>query len=92
MGTLDIEKFIAGLHEYLGKELSPLVERVKVLESQMAEIKAKGVLFRGVFKTDQTYSRGDLVVRQGSLWACTGDQVTEEPPSHHWTLVSKSHK
>jgi hypothetical protein len=31
---LDVEKFIAGLHEYLGQELGPLAARVKAVEER----------------------------------------------------------
>lgn len=89
-GTLDTEKFIEGLHDYLQREIGPLFKRVDELEKQMVDVKNKGVCFRGVYSEDKEYNRGDLVVRSGAMWACTGDNVTEQPPSHQWTLVSKS--
>lgn len=48
------------------------------------------MLYRGVFKDDQTYVRGDTVTWAGSLWHC--DQPTSEKPgdgSKSWTLCAK---
>lgn len=38
----DLEKFISGLHEYIGKALRPLAERVKALEDREPERGEKG--------------------------------------------------
>jgi integrin beta 3 len=37
---LDVQKFISELHDYIGKAVSPLVEKIAQLEKQIAEFKA----------------------------------------------------
>jgi hypothetical protein len=38
----DVEKFVSGLHDYIGKALSPLATRIKALEERQPEVGAKG--------------------------------------------------
>lgn len=40
---LDYQKFVSGLHDYIGKALNPLVERVKALEDREPIVGEKGV-------------------------------------------------
>ena len=40
--SFDVEKFIDGMHGYLKKELSPIIQRLKALESRQAEKGDKG--------------------------------------------------
>ncbi len=48
------------------------------------------MLYRGVYKDDQAYDRGDTVTWGGSLWHCDAE-TTEKPGegSKSWTLCAK---
>ena len=49
------------------------------------------MIYRGVFKEGQTYTRGDTVTWGGSLWHCDADGTDDKPDgvTKSWTLASK---
>jgi hypothetical protein len=38
--TIDVERLVSGIHEYIGRALTPLVERIKTLESRITELES----------------------------------------------------
>lgn len=87
-GTIDIEKFGAGLHDYIGRALAPLVARVKALEAR--ETKSLADAYRGTWQPGNSYQRGSLATHQGSLWIALAD--TGDKPgtgSGDWRLCVK---
>jgi hypothetical protein len=84
---VNVEKFVAGLHEYLAQELRPLTARLKALEQ--GDGKTLADFYRGVFQDGVEYSRGDLVTRSGSLWLAF--EPTKECPgrSSSWRMIVK---
>jgi hypothetical protein len=49
------------------------------------------MLYRGVYREDSAYERGDTVTWGGSLWHLNADRATEKPGdgSREWTLAAK---
>jgi len=65
-----------------------LTERLDALEGAAAKAPA-GAVYRGVFKSEQGYSAGDLCTHAGSLWHA--NCATEKRPGDgaDWTLAVK---
>lgn len=57
----------------------------------VSERKTSIAIYRGVWKHDTEYSRGDMATRDGSVWHCEHDGPTLEEPgkSSHWRLAVK---
>jgi len=83
---IDTEKFIAGLHDYIGKALTPIVGRIKALEDLQTKTIADA--YCGVWASKK-YTRGALVTHNGSLWLAVQDAEGKPGESHCWTLVVK---
>ncbi len=82
--SLDIEKFIDGLHEYLAKQFSPLVRRIEALEAGHGQ--TPQVKFLGVYQVGRPYQSGEIVSLGGYVWACTKG-TTESPGGNDaWML------
>lgn len=47
------------------------------------------VIYRGVWREDETYQRGDMATWAGSVWHCDNDNCTSKPDSGNWTLAVK---
>lgn len=47
------------------------------------------MIYRGVYKADQTYTRGDTVTWGGSLWHCNDNTADKPEGSKAWTLATK---
>ena len=86
-GTLDLEKFIDGLHEYLAREIKPLVDRIKALEAELIE--ARNLKYCGTWRK-AVYLKNNLVTDHGALWIC--ERSTDRRPGDGdsgWKLVAK---
>lgn len=71
-----------------GRTLLLKFQQGEVLETH--EIGLDVAIYRGVFKAEQNYERGDMVTYGGSLWHC--NSPTAEPPKEGdkaWTLAAK---
>ena len=85
------EKNIAKIiHKYLQEILSPLVKRVKALESNQQKTMAD--FYRGIYKDGGRYLRGELVTTQGGLWLCLHPTSGRPGKSGNWRLVAKGSK
>jgi hypothetical protein len=82
--SLDIEKFVAGLHDYLSKAFTPLVQRIVALEQ--LPVKTLADAYKGAHLPGQ-YKRGDLVTRGGSLWIAVEDANGTPGSSPSWRLI-----
>lgn len=72
--------------------MSPVVERLKMVEAGLAALEAKPhVKFVGVWAADREYQPGDAVVHASALWHCKA--ATKGAPDVDfvgWQLVIKS--
>ena len=48
-------------------------------------------IYQGVFKSERTYSKGDMVTYGGSMWEALED-TSKSPPGNGWRLVVKGGK
>lgn len=55
------------------------------------ELALPAMIYRGVWRDDRAYQRGDTVTWAGSLWHCDAAETSEKPESQekHWTLAAK---
>ena len=60
-------------------------------QSFAVELAIPAMIYRGVWRDDQDYQRGDTVTWAGSLWHCDVDKTSEKPDGSekHWTLAAK---
>jgi hypothetical protein len=60
-------------------------------QSFAVELAIPAMIYRGVWREDQAYERGDTVTWAGSLWHCDADDTSEKPDGSekHWTLAAK---
>lgn len=68
-----------------------LLERVKRLEAELSEARAKSLTnYEGVWRDNNLYQRGVFVTHRGSLWHA--ESTTDEKPgtSPAWRLAVKS--
>jgi hypothetical protein len=82
----DPVKFAAGVHDYIGKALAPLVARVAALEQ--AQTKSLADAYRGAWLPGR-YERGALCSHAGSLWLCIEDGDGKPGGSASWRLIVK---
>lgn len=82
--SLNVEKFVDGLHRYLAKQFAPLIRRIEVLES--AQGRDPQIKFAGEFQLGQPYRQGNAVSFAEYTWLCTKN--TSDPPGDNdsWTL------
>jgi hypothetical protein len=62
-----VNGLVPGIREQLTGDLAALADRITALEAKPS------VRFRGVWRPDKTYTKGDAAVRSGSLWICNRD-------------------
>ena len=95
---LDIERFIAGLHDYLNDAFRPcveadkkLAERCAALERRIAELetgtKASGVPYAGTWRHGKEFPAGVFATHNGSLWHCNASTTDQPGTSPHWTMA-----
>ena len=79
---LDLKKFVAGLHDYLGKAITPLAADVKAMRAEVAGLKAslatletRGLQYRGTYQRADEYRVGDAVTYAGSLWVASATEL-----------------
>jgi hypothetical protein len=92
--SLDIERFIAGLHDYLERAFKPMAARLKAVEARIAELEQqqrKGMCYRGVWRAEAVYRKGEWVTRDGSMWHAQQDTTPGDRPGDtpSWQLVVK---
>ena len=83
-GAKFAEAVVAGVREYVARNLAPIVNRVKELEARPA------MTYEGVWRTGRPYARGAVVTHAGSVWYCL-EATTSKPPGSAWQLAAKSH-
>ncbi|MCK7597795.1 hypothetical protein M0G74_10990 [Microbulbifer sp. CAU 1566] len=90
---MNVEKFVEGLHDYLSKQIQPLADRIKNLESKLESIESKGMEYRGIYQRAQHYGRGDVVTHKGSMWVHVTDGSRGYAPGDGacWQLAAKGH-
>ena len=81
--SMNVEKFVAGLHDYMAKALRPLAERIEALEQQQ-----KSMRYRGVWQPAETYQKHNFITYDGSLWIAVDDEPGK-PGAGGWQLAAK---
>lgn len=84
--SLDIEKFVAGLHDYLERALKPLAERIAALEKKQAAMRYRGVYAGRAEK----YAEGNFITYDGSLWIALKDDPGKPGEGDGWQLCVKA--
>jgi hypothetical protein len=80
------------IHEAIEISIAPLVKRIGALEQQTKGLPLPTLadVFRGTWKSDATYGRGDLVIHNGSTWLCRERNAGAKPgESREWVLFAK---
>ena len=78
-------KVIVAMQGFVQRALAPLKERIDVLEAREPTMP-----YKGVWRSEEQYARGELVTHGGSMWASkrlTRSRPGTEPES--WTLAVK---
>lgn len=71
--------------------LRPIFDRVAALESELAE--ARNLGYKGVWRSNSIYNRGNLCTHSGSLWiAETTTDAKPGTPDSGWKMVAKGGK
>jgi len=83
----DPVRFAAGVRDYIGGALKPLVERISALEQ--AQTKSLADSYKGAWLPGR-YARGALVTHGGSLWLAVEDAEGKPGGSPAWRLIVKS--
>ncbi len=93
----DQKRFVDGLHDYLGKAITPIARDLKALRAEVADLKAtlatletRGLQYRGTYQRADEYRTGDAVTHAGALWIAL--QATRESPGKNgaWQLAAKA--
>ena len=71
------------LREFVATALRPLEARVAELEQ------APTMKYCGVWEPERSYSVGDFVTQEGSMWHCEVPCTGVRPPASTWTLCVK---
>ena len=81
---LECEKTL--LHATLHNYLAPIRERLKVLETERANLK-----YRGTWESGVEYYPGNFITWDGGIWVCK-EQTASRPGTGHqlWQLAVKS--
>ncbi len=85
---INTEKFIAGLHDYIGKALAPIVARLKALEERPLDSLAD--VYRGSWQPNNVYARGSLITFQGALWLAMDNADGKPGASPSLRLIVKA--
>lgn len=90
--SLDVERVVDGIHDYLAKQFKPVFERLTELETEVKTLKeGKALKYRGVWEDGSRYSEGDCITDHGGLWVCRclNNVTMSRPPGQHWQLAAK---
>ena len=84
---------LAGLMRMAGVAFSDATNHIAALEKRVADLEAqqsKGMQYRGIWRSSESYDRGDWITFRGSAWHCdrsTGQSPADDPTA--WTLAVK---
>jgi len=76
-------------------DIEPVDERTIKMGFTYGEVKHSfelaipAMIYRGVWREDGVYDRGDTATWGGSLWHCDKDGCTTKPDAGDWTLAAK---
>jgi hypothetical protein len=83
------------LDEAIRVALAPIVARLSVVETALAELRAQAatapaVTWAGIWRAHLPYRSGELTTHRGGLWLCTrATSATPGTDDSGWTLVCK---
>lgn len=91
--ALDLERRGKPIEAALVDLVGALEEKLERLEMEVVEVRAASMRYRGTWSGGSgTYTRGDCVTRDGSLWSCVRDGTQDTPGrGSGWQLMTKSH-
>ncbi len=93
--TIDIKRFTAGIHDYLGKAFAPVNARINALEARinLMEAQTKDFAYVGVWESGRTYKRHNSVTQNGGLWICRTESTRQKPgDGPDWQLAVRRGK
>ncbi|MDI7865052.1 hypothetical protein MRS76_24350 [Rhizobiaceae bacterium n13] len=70
-----------------------VIEAYQKLKARVEALENHGVKFVGTWQRAQVYTRGHVVVQDGSSWVCIKDAAEGVVPSkshEHWALMAKA--
>jgi len=84
-----VEAMAPAVREFIVKTVSPLVDRLLVVEAKAIEFENGGVRYEGVHQRAQSYRRGSVVTHKRAAWVAlmntnVGD-IPDESPA--WQLM-----
>lgn len=93
--SLNIEKLVSEIHDYLERAFKPVSEDMRDLRRRVEELeKAQPNLadsYKGTHDKWTTYKRGNLVTDAGALWLCVAPETEDKPgKGAGWRLIAKS--
>lgn len=91
----EIQQLMLGVGGVLKTELAARDERIAALTERLAAVEARPHLeYRGVWERETTYTHGNCVTKDGSVWICIVAPTTSEPGVDHvcWKLAVKRGK
>jgi hypothetical protein len=98
MTKAELEAIVTGIAGPLGErfdkqqdEIRLLQNQVSMLQAECATLRTKSFAFRGPWRDNKTYTKGDFVQRSGSLWLATVNEPSGTPGDNNsgWLLVVK---
>ncbi|MDH3461465.1 MAG: hypothetical protein OEM00_10950 [Burkholderiaceae bacterium] len=76
--TVDVEKFVDGLHSYLGKALTPIGARLAAVEQRLASVEKAPLAYCGVHESGRRYDKNAIVTHSGGMW-CALRETQQKP-------------
>jgi hypothetical protein len=88
---LELEDIAEVVATAVREATAPLAKRISALESEVAQVKAKGLTYRGVWQRASDYERGAIVTHGGTAWAATKAVTEGEEPGKDgkWQMMLK---
>ena len=88
----DEEDFAREVADIFKEQIAPLRHRIEQLEREVAELKTKGIEYKGVWQRACDYPRGSVTTWDGSMWAAIQDIAPNTQPgtSQSWQLCCRA--
>jgi hypothetical protein len=88
---LEIEDIAEVIAVAVRDATTPLAQRITALETELKQVKSKGLTYRGVWQRASDYERGAIVTHGGTAWAATKAVTEGEEPGKGgtWQMMLK---
>jgi hypothetical protein len=78
------------LPKLIERHVGHLIAKVDALQEEVEDLRARQVVFKGIFKPGSCYEKGSLVIHRGGLWTALETTTTPPGSSNDWQLSCKS--